>query len=328
MIFSIIVPIYNEDFNDFKALLNSINKNNFAKYEIIIVDDSKYKNKNYFKQHALKFNTNYFHNKTKLGLSMSCNFGLMKAKGKYVIFLNCDNVIQKDFLQKAYKKLYKNNIDTMMLYNRVLNYKNKFGQFVQSQSRKNILNGNRLKKLLSFNFLSYTEGFIVKRSLLKISGGFFDHKKNYFRAGEDFIFANELRKMGNLKSIIDFTLNVSHTVPSELKTFYYNRYIRGYGTPQMRYYYYKNKLLHCNLFFISKNIIKIIFILLFPLYILTNFNFYKKFVNKNFLSIRDFFLIKLIEDIAIIHGELMSILKINFFFRDKNLINLKDVKNI
>ena len=328
MIFSIILPIYKENYKDYHDLLSSILSNSYKDYEIIVIDDTIYNKENKFKDLAVSVGAKYYNNKKKLGLSMSCNLGLTFAKGKYVIFLNCDNIIQSDFLIKANKKLTKNNVDTMMLYNRVLNSKNKFGQFVHSQSVKNILNGDRVKKLFNFNFLSYTEGFIVKKKLLEISGGFYDHNENFLKAGEDFIFANELRKIKNLNSIIDFSLNVSHTVPDEIDTFYHNRYIRGYGTPQIRYYYYNESLVQCNLFFILKNLIKLFFILIFPLYIYKNISFYNYFVNKKYLKLFEYFKIKIIEDIAIIHGEIFSLLKINLFYRKKKLINLNDIKNI
>ena len=99
MIFSIIIPIFNEILKDFKRLLNSIADNNFKDYEVIIIDDTKYinSNKNFFKKLSDKFNFSYTNNKIKLGLSMSCNLGIQLSKGNYCIFLNCDNYIKNDF---------------------------------------------------------------------------------------------------------------------------------------------------------------------------------------------------------------------------------------
>lgn len=328
MIFTVILPIYEENFNDFKRLLLSIKKNKFKKYEVIIIDDSKYlgNKTNNFKELASNNSFRYINNKKKLGLSMSCNLAISLAKGEYCIFLNCDNFISSDFFSYAYKKIKSKKLDIIMQYNKVLNNDNKYGHYIESQSVRNQINGARIKKLIQFNFISYTEGFIAKKKVLIQSGGFFDHPENFFRAGEDFIFASEIRKILNLKVSIDFHLTVKHVIPDDKKSFFHNRFIRGYGTPQINYYYQNKSLIRCNLFFIFKNAIKISYILLFPLYFYHSFNFYKKFVNRDILSLKNFLYLKLFEDFSVIYGEITSLLKINLFFRNKKLINLHDIK--
>ena len=56
MIFTVVLPIYNENFNDFKRLLLSIKQNNYKNYEVIVIDDTKYLNNqiNKFKIFAKK----------------------------------------------------------------------------------------------------------------------------------------------------------------------------------------------------------------------------------------------------------------------------------
>lgn len=329
MIFSVILPIFNEEFKDFKRLLHSIKKNDFKKYELIIIDDTKYLNrKNNFQKFAEKLNFKYFINKKKLGLSMSCNLGIKLSKGKYCIFLNCDNFIQKDFFKYAFSKIKEKNLDLIMMYNKVYNNTDPYGHFVETLSLKNQINGSRIKKLINFNFISYTEGFIVKKSILLKSGAFYDHPTNFFKAGEDFIFANEIRKIPNLKTDIDFHLRVEHFIPDDFKSFFHNRFIRGYGTPQIRYYYENKSLLWCNLFFLAKNALKIFYLLIFPLYVYRCHKHYSKFVDSKILNFKRFIFLKFFEDFSIIYGEFKSLFKINFLFREKDLINIKDVKII
>ena len=330
MIFSIIIPIFNENLKDFKRLLNSIADNNFKDYEVIIIDDTKYinSNKNFFKKLSDKFNFSYTNNKIKLGLSMSCNLGIQLSKGSYCIFLNCDNYIKNDFFSYANKKIKLEKLDILMTFNKVLNNKNIFGQFVESQSKKNLINGNRINKLINFNFISYTEGFIVKKNILIKSGAFYDHKLNYFKAGEDFILAAELRKILNIKSSIDFHLTVKHIIPDTVTSFFHNRYIRGYGTPQINYYYLKKSLLECNFFFLAKNTIKIINLVFFIFFLKNCWSNYSKYVDKRYLTFSKFILLQIFEDLTIIYGEIVSLFKINLLYRDRKLININDLNHI
>ncbi len=98
--YSIIITNYNyHKFLD-KCLSSSLNQDIKKSYEVLIVDDGsssesieiikKYKNKNNFKAFFLK-------NK---GLEKAANFGILKAKGKYIIRLDADDLLVSNFLTK------------------------------------------------------------------------------------------------------------------------------------------------------------------------------------------------------------------------------------
>ena len=125
---------------------------------------------------------------------------------------------------------------------------------------------------------------------------------------------------------IDFHLTVKHVIPDNKKSFFHNRFIRGYGTPQINYYYQNKSLIWCNIFFVFKNTLKLIYIFIFPLYFFNSLKYYKKFVDKKILSFKDYLYLKLFEDLSVIYGEIISLFKINLFFRSKKLINLNDIK--
>lgn len=94
---SIIVPTYNEE-KYLPKLLNSIKKQKFNDYEIIIADANS-------KDNTVKIATKYGCRITKGGRpAVGRNNGAKVAKGEYLLFLDADVVLPKDFLQKALKE--------------------------------------------------------------------------------------------------------------------------------------------------------------------------------------------------------------------------------
>ena len=88
---SVIVPIYNVE-KYLKQCIESVIKQQLDSYELILVDDgstdsSKSICDNYSEKNA---NIKVFHKKNE-GASSARNYGLKKASGKYVLFLDSDD---------------------------------------------------------------------------------------------------------------------------------------------------------------------------------------------------------------------------------------------
>ena len=99
--YSIIITNYNyHKFLD-RCISSSLNQDKKKSFEVLIVDDGsssesikiikKYKNKNNFKAFFLKNN----------GLEKAANFGILKAKGKYIIRVDADDLLASNFLTKV-----------------------------------------------------------------------------------------------------------------------------------------------------------------------------------------------------------------------------------
>lgn len=92
---SIIVPIYNVEKYIFKCLESIVNQS-FTDFEVILVDDGSTDNSsiicNKFVTEDSRFK--YFY-KNNGGLSDARNYGLNYAKGKYVVFIDSDDFIEK-----------------------------------------------------------------------------------------------------------------------------------------------------------------------------------------------------------------------------------------
>lgn len=101
--FSIIVPVYNTE-KYLKRCLDSISKQSFTDYEVIIVNDGSTDNSsNIISKYPYKVI-----NQENQGLSMARNNGVKSSSGDYLIFLDSDDYIEKDLLKEINESLSNN----------------------------------------------------------------------------------------------------------------------------------------------------------------------------------------------------------------------------
>lgn len=114
MLLSIVIPVYNTKPSFILETLNSIKKIKLSQdlYEVIVVNDGSddIDTLNFIKNHNFIFE-NVFH-KTNNGLGSARNFGISKARGKYIYPLDSDDVIHEDF-NFFIKELENDDIDVL-----------------------------------------------------------------------------------------------------------------------------------------------------------------------------------------------------------------------
>ncbi|MDZ7962638.1 MAG: glycosyltransferase [Aulosira sp. DedQUE10] len=105
---SIIIPCYNaEPF--LHETVNSIFKQTFSDYEIILIDDgSKDKTAGVIKSFENKVKAEFQSNK---GASFTRNRGTALAKGEFIQYLDADDLLRPEALQTRVDALYSNNAD-------------------------------------------------------------------------------------------------------------------------------------------------------------------------------------------------------------------------
>jgi len=104
-LFSFIIPTLNEE-KFLPKLLNDLKNQKEKNFEVIIVDgSSKDKTKDIAKKNW-GISVNFFEVKKK-NVSFQRNFGAKKAKGHYLVFLDADSRIYKNFTQKLKKLINK-----------------------------------------------------------------------------------------------------------------------------------------------------------------------------------------------------------------------------
>lgn len=109
---SIIVPVYNSE-KYLTQCIDSILNQTYKNIELILVDDcSPDKSFEICNDFAKKDSRiRYFKKEKNEGVSEARNFGIQKAKGDYVCFVDGDDFVEIDYVKKLLNKAEKDNLD-------------------------------------------------------------------------------------------------------------------------------------------------------------------------------------------------------------------------
>lgn len=177
---TIISGVYNAE-KYLKKCLDSIINQSYQNFEVIlIVNASKDKSKEIVQQYEKKYpeKIRAFYTEEKLGAGGSRKFGLSKATGEYICFVDCDDVLEKNSIQKMIHTAEKEqncdliicdfqkfNNDGKILYKR--KFKNEKKALIQSVApwaklyRKDFLE----KKKLTFQNVPFGEDILFTTDL-------------------------------------------------------------------------------------------------------------------------------------------------------------------
>lgn len=98
MKFSIIIPVYNRE-NFLDKCLNSILKQTYSNYEVIIVNDGSTDNSEKIINKFTKIDNRFkLYNKNNTGVADTRNYGVSKTNGDYILFLDSDDFYETDLL--------------------------------------------------------------------------------------------------------------------------------------------------------------------------------------------------------------------------------------
>lgn len=109
---SVIIPIYNvEDYLE-DTLNNLLNQTFINNMEVIMVDDGSTDNSRYIiEKYALDYDNFHAFHKENEGPSVARNYGLDRAKGEYVHFLDADDSVVDNGYEKLYNIAIENDSD-------------------------------------------------------------------------------------------------------------------------------------------------------------------------------------------------------------------------
>lgn len=179
---SFIIPIYNTVKSQIVRCVNSVIKLSNITYEVLMIDDGSDKsNSTEYRKIADKYSFRYFYNVNK-GVSYARNYGLQRANGKYVFFLDSDDYI---LAKNIRKKDIKSDMD-LVIYQVKMNVAGQ-SNFQLFSLGDNFKNSTRelLKLSLKDGLMNWACGKLFKLSFLRKNNLSFDTNRI---SGEDLNF--------------------------------------------------------------------------------------------------------------------------------------------
>lgn len=158
---TIITPCYNSA--DFVALtINSVLEQSYTNWELIVIDDKSKDNttaviETYAQQHN---NIKLIKLEQNGGVANARNVGLAEAKGKYIAFLDSDDIWLKDKLAKQVAYMEEKNLPmTFCAYQRI----DEAGAVISGKIE--VPNSVNYKKLLSHNVIIFSTSLTLKSAI-------------------------------------------------------------------------------------------------------------------------------------------------------------------
>lgn len=164
-ILSIIVPVYNGQ-NYLTECLESIVSNDISQVEILLINDGSTDDSiKIIKKFSKKYSQITYYDRKNNGVSSSRNFGLRKSKGKWIWFIDCDDLIQKGSLKRIINFLTSTNLDIFIFqYIEFENSKEIIFSNLDYNSKK-IDQYNAMKTLIDSRYATFPWNKIFKKSL-------------------------------------------------------------------------------------------------------------------------------------------------------------------
>ncbi len=110
---SVIVPCYNAE-NTILQALKSLEDQSFKNFEVILINDGSTDNSDTIIQKFMinsQLHINYIEKENE-GVSKARNTGLDNSTGKYIVFLDADDIYRNDFIERLYTAITEYDVDT------------------------------------------------------------------------------------------------------------------------------------------------------------------------------------------------------------------------
>jgi len=174
------VSIITPAFNPGKLILEtfiSLQNQTFKDFEWIIIDDcSNEMNTALFQQIKTdaSFSVIVISNPINFRQARSKNIGLQHAKGKYIKFLDADDLLDIDHLENQYNAIQELTYDKFAIFSPTLNFwqRGDKREELLNKSYKKVNNNNfdQLKQFIVFPFFSHCGCLFLKQDIIDING--------------------------------------------------------------------------------------------------------------------------------------------------------------
>ncbi len=200
---SIVIPVYNVA-EHISSMLDSIIQQSYKEIEVILVNDGSADNTSAIcHEYADRYCYITVYDRENHGPAASRNFGLEKAQGEFIWFMDSDDILEKDALYIATEAQKKHDADMVVggmnfcftAENRVVPKKVRNEIIFSKQEFKNYY-----RELFSLNYISPLWNKLIRRSVL-IENNIKMH--NSLRTYEDYVFCMDT--VFNCKKVVCLT---------------------------------------------------------------------------------------------------------------------------
>lgn len=200
---SVIVPAYNAE-NFVERCLKSLFFQTFQDFEIILINDGStdktlYIAQQFKNQHTIPF---YIYSQNNKGVSSARNFGLSKATGEWIVFLDADDVLPNDALEE-FSKHCADDVDMIIGGYEVRNSGGETTYCIPERTKMKLCRNSAIKLMyepLFYRYLGYIAGKCYRRSNI-IKWGLLFCTNIFFN--EDRLFTTQY--LCNCQNILFFT---------------------------------------------------------------------------------------------------------------------------
>ena len=222
---SIIIPYFKKKLF-IKDTINSILNQTYKNFEVIIIYDDEDKSDLYFIKKLLKKDKRFkfIINKTNLGAGESRNKGIKNAKGKYICFIDADDIWHKNKLELQINFMRKKNISFSHSTYKIIDKNNKVRGIRIAENYDNFLELSKscniglssvifekkiLKNKLKFPKIKTKEDFVLWLRILKDGTKIYAFKRNLvqWRKSENSLSSSSLQKIKDGYKVYNYYLN-------------------------------------------------------------------------------------------------------------------------
>ena len=212
---SIIIPCYNEEKYVAEAIESALNQT-YTDIEIVCVNDASTDSSGDIIKSLVQKHSNivYVESKKNEGLALSRNKGIEFASGDYILPLDADDLINKDYIRKAVDILDKNP-DVGVVYSFVKRFQDDDTLFEFNFNEKELLYQNCLAAGAVFRKSDFIKVGAYNKFFSKIGGEDWDLWLSFYENGYKFYKIPEImyyyrfdKNKNNLTSVYQTNINI------------------------------------------------------------------------------------------------------------------------